>query len=216
MYTDNTRTTIRRGNGTTTLPEQEPGACRPTCAAAHRGTDWARRLSVCKAHGGYANKAGPSCCTFETATSVLALPYGQAPNPCHPAPSRARRRGTGCCNGSAPPSGELTPSVCASGVSSPSTSTFAPRISAADRPDRRKPTPGGRQAQHSACACGGDLPRRAGLPGWREGMRHTLCRYIAVPIPLLPPPRASTPSAAGGPRLQKSCRHRCSRGSPLH
>ena len=119
-------------NGTTTLPEQEPGACRPTCAAAHRGTDWARRLSVCKAHGGYANKAGPSCCTFETATSVLALPYGQAPNPCHPAPSRARRRGTGCCNGSAPPSDRLR-----LGVSSPSTLTFTPRILAADRPYRR-------------------------------------------------------------------------------
>ena len=129
-------------NGTTTLPEQEPGACRPACAAAHRGTDWARRLSVCKAHGGYANKAGPSCCTFETATSVLALPYGQAPNPCHPAPSRARRRGTGCCNGSAPPSGELTPSVCAS-ASVHQARRPSPRISAADRPDRRKPTPGG-------------------------------------------------------------------------
>lgn len=47
----------------------------------------------------------------------------------------------------------------------------------------REPTPGGRQAQHSACACGGDLPRRVGLPGWREGMRHTLPRHLATPIP---------------------------------
>ena len=60
---------------------------------------------------------------------MLALPYGQAPNQCHPAPSRARRRGNGCCIGSAPPSGRLR-----LGVSSPSTSTFAPRISAADHP----------------------------------------------------------------------------------
>ena len=132
MRTDNTRTTISAAtdrNGTTTLPEQETGACRPACAAAHRRTDWARRLSVCKAHGGYASEAGPSCCTFETATSVLALPYDQAPDQCHPAPSRARRRGNGCGNGSAPPSGRLR-----LGVSSPSTSTFAPRLSAADRP----------------------------------------------------------------------------------
>ena len=47
----------------------------------------------------------------------------------------------------------------------------------------REPTPGGRQAQHSACACGGDLPRRVGLPGWREGMRHTLPCNLSTPIP---------------------------------
>ena len=88
-----------------------------------------RYCSLRGSHGGYASEAGPSCCTFETATSVLALPYDQAPNQCHPAPSRARRRGNGCGNGSAPPSGRLR-----LGVSSPSTSTFAPRISAADRP----------------------------------------------------------------------------------
>ena len=81
------------GNGTATL---EPGACRSACAAADCGTDWPRRLSVCKAHGGYTSKAGTSCCTFETATSVLALAYSQAPKPCHSAPSRARRRDT-CC-----------------------------------------------------------------------------------------------------------------------
>ena len=57
------------------------------------------------------------------------MPYDQAPEQCHPAPSRARRRGNGCGNGSAPPSGRLR-----LGVSSPSTSTFAPRLSAADRP----------------------------------------------------------------------------------
>ena len=119
-------------NGTTTLPEQEPGACRPACATAHRGTDWARRLSVCAKRMAATQTKPAQLLHLETATSVLALPYGQAPNPCHPAPSRARRRGTGCCNGSAPPSGRLR-----LGVSSPSTLTFTPRVSAADRPYRR-------------------------------------------------------------------------------
>ena len=49
---------------------------------------------------------------------------------------------------------------------------------------------------------------RSGLPGWKEGMRHTPWLNLSVPIPPPPPPRASIPSAAGGPRLQKSCRWR--------
>ena len=136
MYTDNTRTTIRRGNGPQRYDNAAGARARRLPTSLCRGAPWhglgATPERVCSAWRPLRKPSRPSCCTFETATSVLALPYGQAPNPCHPAPSRARRRGTGCCNGSAPPSGRLR-----LGVSSSSMSTFAPRISAADRPYRR-------------------------------------------------------------------------------
>ena len=136
MYTDNTRTTIRRGNGPQRYDNAAGARARRLPTSLCRGAPWhglgATPERVCSAWRPLRKPSRPSCCTFETATSVLALPYGQAPNPCHPAPSRARRRGTGCCNGSAPPSGRLR-----LGVSSPSMSTFAPRISAAGRPYRR-------------------------------------------------------------------------------
>ena len=146
LNTDNTRTTIRRSNGPQRYDNAAGARARRLPTNLCRGAPWhglgATPERVCSAWRPLRKPSRPSCCTFETATSVLALPYGQAPNPCHPAPSRARRRGTGCCNGSAPPSGELTPSVCAS-ASVHQARRPSPRISAADRPDRRKPTPGG-------------------------------------------------------------------------